>query len=450
MRDPAKPVLTAAGLVFLTGLVWVLGPGALWVLEHIDGVGGLAGKELAAAIDATRGRALTMATGTAALVAVYYTARNADTARRTFQLGERGHDTDRYGKAAEQLGHSQAPVRLAGLYALERLAQNNPALRQTIADVICAYLRMPYHPPRENERLRRIRAAQRAYHARLARRPAPAQGRDPHEERQVRLTAQRILADHLRRCASPPQGRRARAATPADRFWPGIRLDLTGATLIDFDFQDCRAASARFSDALFWGDAVFRAARFEREAEFGAAEFTGRARFGGAEFGGRAGFGDVVFHDDAEFGGAEFLDNAWFGKARFGGDAGFGGAEFAGGAGFADAEFGGRAAFGEAKFAGRADFQDAVFSGSARFGKAGFAQRAEFRGAAFTGRTDFEEAEFVRAAGFGAATLLSDARFQVRRGADQAATDGAAMTYVAAPPARRSPESLPEEEADRV
>ncbi|WP_158558208.1 pentapeptide repeat-containing protein [Spongiactinospora gelatinilytica] len=395
MRDPVKLALTAAGLVFLTALVWVLGPGALWVLEHIDGVGGLAGKELAAAIDATRGRALTMATGTAALVAVYYTARNADTARRTFQLGERGHDTDRYGKAAEQLGHSQAPVRLAGLYALERLAQNNPDLRQTIADVICAYLRMPYHPPREEERLHRIRGAQRAYHARLARRPAPAQGRDPHEERQVRLTAQRILADHLRRRTSPPQGRRARAATPADRFWPGIRLDLTGATLIDFDFQDCRAASARFSDALFWGDTVFRAARFEQEAEFGAAEFTGRARFGGAEFGGRAGFG-------------------------------------------------------EAKFAGRADFQAAVFSGSARFGKAGFAQSAEFGRAVFTGRTDFEEAEFVRAAGFGAATLLSDARFQVRRGTDQTATDGTAMTSVAAPPAHRSPESLPGEEAGRV
>ncbi|MER5621232.1 hypothetical protein ABT061_09335 [Streptosporangium sp. NPDC002544] len=63
-----------------------------------------------------------MATGPAALLAVFSTARNADTARRTFQLGERGHDTDRFSKAVEQLGSDQAPVRLGGLYALEQLA----------------------------------------------------------------------------------------------------------------------------------------------------------------------------------------------------------------------------------------------------------------------------------------------------------------------------------------
>lgn len=38
-------------------------------------------------------------------------------------------------------------MRLGGLHALERLAQDNPAQRQTIVDVICAYLRMPYTPP---------------------------------------------------------------------------------------------------------------------------------------------------------------------------------------------------------------------------------------------------------------------------------------------------------------
>jgi hypothetical protein len=51
--------------------------------------------------------------------------------------------TDLYTKAAEQLGHAGAAVRLAGLYALERLAQDDPGHRQTIVNVICAYLRMP-------------------------------------------------------------------------------------------------------------------------------------------------------------------------------------------------------------------------------------------------------------------------------------------------------------------
>ena len=51
--------------------------------------------------------------------------------------------TELYTKAADQLGSEKAPVRLAGLHALERLAQNTPDQRQTIVDVICAYLRMP-------------------------------------------------------------------------------------------------------------------------------------------------------------------------------------------------------------------------------------------------------------------------------------------------------------------
>jgi hypothetical protein len=55
--------------------------------------------------------------------------------------------TELYTKAADQLGSDKAPVRLAGLYALERLAQDNPSQRQTIVNVVCAYLQMPYTPP---------------------------------------------------------------------------------------------------------------------------------------------------------------------------------------------------------------------------------------------------------------------------------------------------------------
>lgn len=53
--------------------------------------------------------------------------------------------TELYGKGVDQLGSDKAPVRLGGLYALERLGQDSedPRLRQTIVNVICAYLRMP-------------------------------------------------------------------------------------------------------------------------------------------------------------------------------------------------------------------------------------------------------------------------------------------------------------------
>jgi hypothetical protein len=56
--------------------------------------------------------------------------------------------------AVDQLGNSQAPVRLGGLHALERLAQNHPQQRQTIVDVICSYLRMPYTPPDDTPQAR--------------------------------------------------------------------------------------------------------------------------------------------------------------------------------------------------------------------------------------------------------------------------------------------------------
>jgi hypothetical protein len=51
----------------------------------------------------------------------------------------------RYQEAATQLGHDKAAVRLAGVYAMGRLADDWPEERQTCVDVLCAYLRMPIH-----------------------------------------------------------------------------------------------------------------------------------------------------------------------------------------------------------------------------------------------------------------------------------------------------------------
>ncbi|WP_285490306.1 pentapeptide repeat-containing protein [Amycolatopsis taiwanensis] len=64
--------------------------------------------------------------------------------------GETQHDaterrvTELYAKAVEQLGHASAAVRLGGLHALERLAEDYPRQRRPVVSVLCAYLRMPY------------------------------------------------------------------------------------------------------------------------------------------------------------------------------------------------------------------------------------------------------------------------------------------------------------------
>lgn len=48
----------------------------------------------------------------------------------------------RYQDAASQIGHEKPAVRLAGVYALARLADDWPEQRQTCVDVLCAVLRM--------------------------------------------------------------------------------------------------------------------------------------------------------------------------------------------------------------------------------------------------------------------------------------------------------------------
>lgn len=170
--------------------------------------------------------------------------------------------TELYTKAADQLGSNKAPVRLAGLYALERLAQGNPLQRQSIVNVLCAYLRMPYNPPGTEP---------------LASEAAPreaelAEHLERTQEREVRLAAQHILIDHLKPRIS-------------EAFWDGIDLDLTGAHLIDFDMSQGQVRNVRFVGATFDGDANFSLATFDGDyALFIGASFSGEADFGGATF----------------------------------------------------------------------------------------------------------------------------------------------------------------------
>jgi uncharacterized protein YjbI with pentapeptide repeats len=265
--------------------------------------------------------------------------------------------TELYTKAVEQLGSAKAPVRLGGLYALERLAQDTPAHRQTIVNVICAYLRMPFpaappgsdpapgtgnqEPPAESQT------------------DAGAEGDAWQQEKQVRLTAQRILAEHLQ--AEP-------AEPPGTRFWPGIRLDLIGATLIDFALRKARPADVYFSGVTFVGI-----------APFDGTTFTGAALFSGATFTSTAFFQGATFTDKAWFAGVAFTGEAWFGGATFTGEAYFRATTFTGAALFTETTFTDAALFTEATFTSEASFREATFTGAALFDGAN-ANRWSFHG----------------------------------------------------------------------
>ncbi|WP_251091372.1 pentapeptide repeat-containing protein [Streptomyces sp. Caat 7-52] len=244
--------------------------------------------------------------------------------------------TELYTQAVEQLGSSQAPVRLGGLYALERLGQTAPTHRQTIVDVICAYLRMPYTPPTDSVPTGQSLPA-KLYHAAQAARALPHRkaNAERRQELQVRMTAQRILAAHLH--DKRPQEEQE-LVTPNERFWEGSRIDLNHATLIDFDFRNCHMAQADFRDATFPGSALFKDATFDDLANFTSSAFDGSAVFTKSTFKGSARFADstfknggawfreATFDDEAVFMYATFDDIASFKDATFNGDTLFAGA----------------------------------------------------------------------------------------------------------------------------
>jgi uncharacterized protein YjbI with pentapeptide repeats len=290
--------------------------------------------------------------------------------------------TELFTKAVEHLGAGEAPVRLGGLYALERLAQDNPEQRQTIVNVVCAYLRMPVDLPRE-----------------------PPEDSDAHRqrlrEREVRLTAQRVLTSHLRPGHDPDD--------PAATFWPGLELDLSGAVLLDADFSGCHVRAMRLTGVKFLGDACFTGATFTEDVTFEQTTFTEDARFDQATFAGRALFRGMTFTGNVDFAEAKFVLGARFEGASFTAGVGFGGATFVRTAWFTKTVFARDTEFGSVRFDGDSEFRGAVFDGNTRFVGTTFAGNASFHGVAFHRDVSFREAAFTRRASFRGAAFDGNA-----------------------------------------
>lgn len=67
--------------------------------------------------------------------------RNAEIANKTADLAELRLITERFSKAVEQLGSDKIEVRLGGIYALERIAQDSVRDHWTIMEVLTAFVR---------------------------------------------------------------------------------------------------------------------------------------------------------------------------------------------------------------------------------------------------------------------------------------------------------------------
>ncbi|WP_248959213.1 pentapeptide repeat-containing protein [Sphaerisporangium perillae] len=306
---------------------------------------------------------LTVGAGAAGLVALLLGVRRQWLGERTQAYQQYDADekrvTELYTKATDQLGHDKAAVRLAGLYALERVAQNNPEHRQTVVDVICAYLRMP--PIRAG--FPQGEPAEQAEHLLLAGREEEIMNLIDPQELQVRTTAQRILGNHLRWSRSDP--------SPPAAFWPDMDLDLTSAWLVKLDFWECRMRAAGFGGVTFEGLARFDGSTFSGRTVFGGAVFTGKAAWGDANY--KAGFENVVFEEGAIFRETVFALRADFRSVTFEKEA----------------------IFSRTVFKNRALFRAAAFAGDAVFGGAAFKDEAVFRQARFDGGASFQEAAFA-------------------------------------------------------
>jgi hypothetical protein len=75
---------------------------------------------------------------------------------RQLQVTREGQITDRYSKAVDQLGEAsedKVDVRLGGIYALERIANDSPKDQAQVAEVLSAFVRghAPWPPTRDKQ-----------------------------------------------------------------------------------------------------------------------------------------------------------------------------------------------------------------------------------------------------------------------------------------------------------
>ena len=215
--------ILATCLIVLFGLV-------LWM-----GRASLNGKDLATAqLDAVK-TSLSVAVAGGGLFALHLAIRRQRTTEEELQQRDRIQQhaevdaaerriTEIYSKAVEQIGSTNAAVRIGGLYALERVAQGHPIHRQTVTSVICAYLRMPFEPQKKYLDKEELSADEEIRHRELL------------QEDQVRITAQRILHHHLQ-----PKLK--------DAYWGIVNIDLTYAHLGSVNFTEADLSGADFSYA---------------------------------------------------------------------------------------------------------------------------------------------------------------------------------------------------------
>lgn len=176
---------------------------------------------------------------------------------------------ERFARSVELLGNEADQVRVGAMHALAWLARSTPRYQQTVLDVLCAYLRRPFHHPAHE-----------------------ARPEDPDQdfsevtpeiqlEHQVRLTAQRLIKDTL------SWGKKRRHES--------YDLDLTGAVLEYFSLDGRYVNRLVARRAQFYGITNLRNVRVKSVTLFSAATFHGRLQLENGTFTGGISFQETKF-----------------------------------------------------------------------------------------------------------------------------------------------------------
>jgi hypothetical protein len=342
-----RPLRSLTIALWAIGLISV-GVAAVWVLLHFYGAGSEVDKQR---LDVIR-TAGTIVVGTGGVAALYLAARRQQSAERTLEhtrhveAAKESDANDRrvseqYAKAAEMLGNEKAPVRMAALYALERLANADPAHQQTVVDLLCAYLRM---------------RSVEAHGASLEIVENGPDGISRGQESEVRRAAQEILARNLRydyddvdhhlesdrvevivqvlgvlpgkawrrflaHLSNASLEKRIRRSLQIDHRlpprWPDMRVRLNGASLENIDLRRVSVASFEARRAIFLGRADFESMTARSPLILAGSRFSGAVTFDNCDFTPGISTSQCVFESTVSFRGARFNKILPFGQAEF-------------------------------------------------------------------------------------------------------------------------------------
>lgn len=156
--------------------------------------------------------------------------------------------------AIEQLGHEKSAVRLGALYSLQRLAGNYQEIRQSILNIVCAYIRMSTDQEEDVG------------------------------EKEVKRSALDVVRNVVDQA-------------PHSEF---LSVNLNGAHITeDFVLRGKCQIKAEFSFAVFHGRATFEGVRFIQSLAFEKTEFKDKLKFNDCS--GSLEFAYANFRDQVEF-----------------------------------------------------------------------------------------------------------------------------------------------------